>query len=255
MKPVALHTLLHICTESDSSFIACIIIGYVIIFKFNHHCCRIIRQHVNTDSYQRRHEMKKLAAAVLIILSVSGCAMSARIHDDFSEARERAARNNLPLVFMAYGQEPNTAGGVTVEINFQNVSTKTIKNIVFTLTPFDADGRQVSCEVSRKCGTDLTAVGYFRYDSGYSSRYWENVWYSRVIQYIQVNAVTITFMDGATQIVNKPEDLSKMAIAVEAWSYTHFWSGQAIGSKPASGGPPANRIPLRTEPVRTEPLK
>ncbi|MCX5903075.1 MAG: hypothetical protein NTV89_06300, partial [Proteobacteria bacterium] len=154
------------------------------------------------------------------------------------------------LVFMAYGQEPNSAGGITVNLDFQNVGTKTIKSIVFTLTPFDADGRQVSCDVSRKCSTDLTATGYLRADSGYYLKYWENVWYSRTIKYIQVNAVTITFMDGATQIVNKPADLSNMAIAVEAWSYTHFWSDHAIGSRPASGAPPANRIPLRTEPLK-----
>ena len=34
MKPVALHILLHIFTESDF-FIACIIIVYVIIFKLS----------------------------------------------------------------------------------------------------------------------------------------------------------------------------------------------------------------------------
>lgn len=205
--------------------------------------------------YQRSRQMRKSALAVLTILLVAGCAMSARIHEDFSEAKERAARNNLPLVFMAYGQEPNSAGGVTVNMDFQNAGTKTIKSIIFTLTPYDELGRQVSCEVNRKCATDLTATGYYRADSGYYSKYWENVWYSQSIKYIQVNAVTITFLDGTTQIVNKPADLSNMAIAVEAWSYSHFWSGSAIGSKPASGAPPANRIPLRTEPVRTEPLK
>ena len=94
---------------------------------------------------------------------------------------------------MAYGQEPNSAGGVTVNIDFQNAGTKTIKGIVFTLTPFDEQGRQVSCDVNRKCATDLTATGYFRADSGYYSKYWENVWYSRVIKYIRVNAVTITY--------------------------------------------------------------
>jgi len=194
--------------------------------------------------------MKKLAVAVLIILSVSGCAMSARIHGEFSEAKERATRHNLPLVFMAYGQEPNSAGGVTVNIDFQNAGAKTIKGIIFSLTPYDHDGRQVSCDVSRKCSTDLIATGYYRADSGYYSKYWENVWYSQAIKHIQVNAVTITFMDGATQIMNKPEDLSKMAIATEAWSLTHFWGGHPIGSKPATGGAPAKSIPLRTEPLK-----
>jgi hypothetical protein len=201
--------------------------------------------------------MKKLAAAVLIILSISGCAMSARIHRDFSEAKERAARQNLPLVFMAFGREPNTAGGVTVEINFQNVGTKTIKSAVFTLTPYDEQGRQVNCEVNRKSTTDLTAVGYFRADSGYYSKYWENVWYSRTIKYIRVTAVAITYLDGTAQVLNKPEDLYTMAISTKTWSYVHFWSGYPVGSMPVSAGPvqPVKPVPLRGEPVRSEPLK
>ena len=199
--------------------------------------------------------MKKLAAAVLIILSVSGCAMSARIHEDFSKAKERAARNNLPLVFMAYGQEPNSAGGITVNIDFQNADTRTIKGIVFSLTPYDEQGRQVSCEVNRKCATDLTASGYFRPDSGYYSRYWENVWYSRLIKYIRVNAVTVTYMDGPTRVITKPEDLYRMSVSTKIWSYTHFWSGYPVGTKPEMEAEPVSRIPQRTEPVRTEPLK
>ena len=201
--------------------------------------------------------MRKSALAVLTILLVAGCAMSARIHEDFSEAKERAARNNLPLVFMAYGQEPNSAGGVTVNMDFQNAGTKTIENIIFTLTPYDEQGRQVSCDVNRKCSTDLTAKGYFRADSGFYSKYWENVWYSRVIKYVRVNAVSITYLDGATQVINKPEDLYTMAIRTETWSYMHFWSGYPVGSMPASVGPeqPVKPAPQPAQPVRTEPLK
>lgn len=201
--------------------------------------------------------MRKTALTVLTILLITGCAMSARIHRDFSEAKERVVRRNLPLVFMAHGKEPNTAGGVTVNIDFENVSTKTIKSIVFTLTPFDQDGRQLSCEVNRKCATDLTAVGYFRPEDGYYTRYWDNVWYSRTMKYIRVNAVAITYLDGTTQVINKPEDLYTMAISTDTWSYVHFWSGYPVGSMPVSASPeqPVKPVPLRTEPVRTEPLK
>lgn len=201
--------------------------------------------------------MRKLALAVLTILLIAGCATSARIHEDFSEAREQAMRQNLPLVFMAYGREPNSAGGVTVDIDFENVSTKTIKSIVFTLTPYDQDGRQVSCEVNRKGATELTASGYFRADSGYYSKYWENVWYSRTIKYIRVSAVAITYLDGTTQVINKPEDLYAMAIRTETWSYMHFWSGYPVGSMPTVVSPeqPAKPAPPLAQPVRTEPLK
>ena len=199
--------------------------------------------------------MRKLAAAVLIILSVSGCAMSARIHRDFSDAKERAARHNLPLVFMAYGQEPNSAGGITVNIDFQNAGPQTLKGVVFSLTPYDEQGRQVSCEVNRKCATDLTATGYFRADSGYYSKYWENVWYSRVIKYIRVNAVTVTSMDGTTRVITKPEDLYQMSISTKTWSYTHFWSGYPVGTKPEMDAEPVSPAPQRTKPVRTEPVR
>jgi hypothetical protein len=201
--------------------------------------------------------MKKLAAAVLLIVSVTGCAMSAGIHRDFFEAKERAVRHKLPLVFMAYGQKPNTAGGVSVNIDFQNAGTQTLKGVAFSLVPYDEQGRQVSCEVNRTCATELKATGYFRPDGGYYSRSWENVWYSRTIKYIRVTAVSVTHMDGATQVINRPEDLFAMSIRTETWSFVHFWSGYPVGSMPETASPEqqVKPAPQQAQPIRTEPLK
>jgi hypothetical protein len=204
--------------------------------------------------------MKKLTSAVLIILLVAGCVTSlnppeflmtsGRIHGLFAKAKERAMRANLPIIFMPHGREPHSAGGVTVDIDFQNVSGKTIRSVVFTLTPYDQNGNQVACEVSKKCETELNATGYFRSDGGFYSRNWENVWYSSTIKYLQVNAVAITYLDNSTQTIKNPDDLYKMAIHADTKSYIYWWSGYPIGSRETQDLKPASPAPLRSEPIQ-----
>ena len=96
----------------------------------------------------------------------------------------------------------------------------------------------------------LTAEGYFRSDGGYYSRNWENVWYSATIKYLQVNTVTITYLDDTTQTIKNPDDLYKMAIHADTKSYIYWWSGYPIGSKPAQEIKPASPAPLRSEPIQ-----
>ena len=194
--------------------------------------------------------MQKLTGAVLILLLIAGCATSAQIHGAFAKAKERAIRANLPIVFMPHGREPNSAGGVTVDIDFQNISGKTIRSIVFTITPYDENGNQITGEVNPKSETELTAEGYFRSDGGYYSRNWENVWYSATIKYLQVNTVAITYLDDTTQSIKNPDDLYKMSIHADTKSYIYWWSGYPIGSKPAQEIKPASPAPLRSEPIQ-----
>jgi hypothetical protein len=194
--------------------------------------------------------MKKLTGAVLIFLLVAGCATSAQIHGAFAKAKERAMRNNLPIVFMPHGREPHSAGGVTVDIDFQNISGKTMRGVVFTVTAYDENGNQIIGEVNKKSETELTAEGYFRADGGYYSRNWKNVWYATAIKYIQVNAVAITYLDDTTQTIENPDDLYKMAIHADTKSYIYWWSGYPIGSRETQNLKPASPAPLRSEPIQ-----
>ncbi len=193
--------------------------------------------------------MKTLTGAVLMLALIAGCATSAQIHGAFAKAKERAMRNNLPLVFMPHGRDPNSAGGVTVDIDFQNLSGKTIRRIVFTVIPYDKTGNQITSDVNNRSATELEAEGYFRSDSGYYSRNWDNVWYSTAIKYIAVTAVAITYLDDTTQVINNPDDLYKMAIHADTKSHIYWWSGYPIGSKPVSVPKPAVPAPLRSEPI------
>jgi hypothetical protein len=194
--------------------------------------------------------MKKLTGAVLMLLLIAGCATSAPIHGAFAKAKERAMRYNLPIVFMPHGREPHSAGGVTIDIDFQNISGKTIRSIVFTVTPYDENGNQITGEVIPKSETELTAEGYFRSDGGYYSRNWENVWYSATIKYLQVNTVAITYLDDTTQTIKNPDDLYKMAIHADTKSFIYWWSGYPIGSRETQDLKPANPAPLRSEPIQ-----
>ena len=194
--------------------------------------------------------MKKLTGAVLMLLLVAGCAASAQIHGAFAKAKERAVRYNLPIVFMPHGREPHSAGGVTIDIDFQNISGKTIRSIVFTVTPYDENGNQITSEVNKKSEAELTASGYFRSDGGYYSQNWENVWYSTTIKYVRVNAVAITYLDDTTQSIKNPDDLYKMTIHAGTWSFVNWWSGYPIGSKEDQEMKPASPAPLRSEPIQ-----
>ena len=194
--------------------------------------------------------MKKLTGAVLLLFLVTGCATSAQIHGAFAKAKERAMRHDLPIVFMPHGREPNSAGGVTIDIDFQNISGKTMRGVVFTVTAYDENGNKIIGEVNKKNETDLTAEGYFRSDGEHYSRNWENVWYSSTIKYIQVNAVAITYLDDSTRIINNPDDLYKMAIHADTKSFIYWWSGYPIGSKPVQTIEPASPAPLRSEPIQ-----
>jgi hypothetical protein len=204
--------------------------------------------------------MKQLTSAVLMILLVAGCVTSlnppeflmtsGRIHGLFAKAKERAVRANLPIIFMPHGREPHSAGGVTVDIDFQNISNKTMRRVAFTITPYDEKGIQIAGENNKNSETELTAEGYFRSEGGYYSRNWENVWYSSTIKYLQVNAVTITYLDDSTLTISNPDDLYKMAIHADTKSYLYWWSGYPIGSKETQDLKPASPAPLRSEPIQ-----
>lgn len=194
--------------------------------------------------------MKQFLGVVVMLLLGVGCATSGKIHESFAKATEQALRHNLPVVFMPHGRKPNFAGGVTVDIDFQNVSGKTMRRIAFTVIPYDEKGDQITSEVNNRSEVELATEGYFRSDSGYYSRSWDNVWYSTAIKYIAVKAVAITYLDDTTQVINNPDDLYKMAIHADTKSYVYWWSGYPIGSKPAQELNPAESAPLRSEPIQ-----
>jgi hypothetical protein len=155
--------------------------------------------------------MKKIIAIIFVALYLLGCATTAKIPELFSTAREQAIRYNLPIIMMLRGRTPNSAGGVAVELEFENISDKTINSIIFSITPYNEAGKPVACDVRLGTCSVLKATGPFRPGTHYS-RSWENVWYSRNISCLRVDSVTVRYLDDATQMINKTQELNTIVI-------------------------------------------
>lgn len=95
--------------------------------------------------------------------------------------------------------EPNSASGVDISIAFRNLSSKTIKYITFSVTPFNAVDDPVFSEIGNKSTVNLKFTGPVdpAISKGtYSTGTWETVWYNSTIKYCKINSATIEYMDG-----------------------------------------------------------
>ena len=97
--------------------------------------------------------------------------------------------------------EPNTAGGVDVNIRFSNDSDKTIKYIYFNVTPYNAVDDVVSSEIGDRNTVSLELTGPIepsdRFDSDtFISVSTENAWYNTNIKYAKLESVRIIYMDN-----------------------------------------------------------
>lgn len=95
--------------------------------------------------------------------------------------------------------EPNSADGVDISIAFRNLSSKTIKYITFSVTPFNAVDDPVFSEIGNKSTVNLKFTGPVdpAIEKGtYSTGIWETVWYNRTIKYCKINSAIIEYMDG-----------------------------------------------------------
>lgn len=111
---------------------------------------------------------------------------------------------NTIKVYSVWVSKVNSVGGVSMEIGWENTSSKTIKYIHFYVRPYNAVGDIVYCEIRdhadfRAWATGPFAPGYKAYtvySSGIvSGMYWENCWYNNTIKYIELYQIRIEYMD------------------------------------------------------------
>lgn len=113
------------------------------------------------------------------------------------------------LISRIRSTNPHSAGGVHVRISFENISEKRIKYIRFSATPFNRVGDSVRCRIQRRSRQILVSTGPYKPWSTDTS-YWENVWYNHSISCIEVEIVSVEFMDGSkTYVVNTERALVK----------------------------------------------
>lgn len=98
----------------------------------------------------------------------------------------------------------NSAGGVDVHIGWTNRSNKTIKYIDFGVSPYNAVGDKVRCEITKKDFKWLESVGPIapgdggiKLNSGERiGSYWGTVWYNSTIKTLKFESIEIEYMDG-----------------------------------------------------------
>lgn len=131
-----------------------------------------------------------------------------KAQEEEKKTAEEKARSILRITKLAFSK-PNSAGGVDLFIGFKNASDKVIKYIYFSVTPYNAVGDPVSCEITRKSLIRTKSTGPFNKGEGLkgnNSGYWECAWYNYHIDSLMLSEVFIEYMDG-TSVTISGEDL------------------------------------------------
>lgn len=96
---------------------------------------------------------------------------------------------------------PNSAGGVGTQLQFRNISTKTIKYIYFYVEAYNQVKDIQSCTVTGKTQACLKYTGPLEPNKGHIST-WENVWYNNTISYLKVTQAEVEYMDGSKETID-----------------------------------------------------
>lgn len=123
--------------------------------------------------------------------------------DDALSLQAQKFATAKPILILGHNAEyPNSVGGVSFTVTFQNTSDKVIKYADFTVTPFNRVGDIATSEIADLSTTSLRATGPFALDyNGSRGIEWGPVWYNSTIAFSLIEKIEIEFMDGTTQII------------------------------------------------------
>ena len=91
--------------------------------------------------------------------------------------------------------QPNSAGGVSLLVTFRNNNPERIRYIYFVVTPYNAVGDVVNCEVRRVSTIEVEKTGPIAPDVINSRVSFRNVWYNHNIRFAILESVRIIYMD------------------------------------------------------------
>jgi hypothetical protein len=108
-------------------------------------------------------------------------------------------RDSIQII-KSYVSEPNSAGGVDLNIIWKNTSKRVVKYARFEVSAVNAVGDEVYSEISLYDGSKWAKVtGPVNPNkvNGYGT-YWECMWYNSTIKKCIVRSVELEYMDGST---------------------------------------------------------
>jgi hypothetical protein len=126
--------------------------------------------------------------------------------------KQELLSKGLPIAIVkALAGSPNSAGGVNVYIDWQNISDKEIKYVVFTVMPYNRVNDIAPSDIGHKATEGLRDMGPYKPGQVVSDGYYENVWYNHTIDHLTLRGAEITFMDGE-KVVFDADQVSQMLI-------------------------------------------
>lgn len=93
---------------------------------------------------------------------------------------------------------PNSAGGVSIYYAFEHLdSTRTVREVTFSITPYNAEGSKEKGMNSGASTKRLRRFGPITVHDGERQYQFENVWYNNAIQCAQIDRIDIVYTDGS----------------------------------------------------------
>ncbi len=122
-------------------------------------------------------------------------------------AAERIGKDFLVTDFGIH--PPNSAGGVSIYYAFEHLdSTRTVREVTFSITPFNEDGAKEKGLNSGASTKRLRRFGPITVQDGERQYQFENVWYNSAIRCAQIERVDIVYTDGSR--VSHRQDLTSI---------------------------------------------
>ncbi len=111
-------------------------------------------------------------------------------------ASERLGKRFLVTDFGIH--PPNSAGGVSVYYAFEHLdSTRTVREVTFSITPYNVDGLKEKGVNSGASTKRLRRFGPISVHDGEKQYQFENVWYNGEIRCAQIDRLDIVYTDGS----------------------------------------------------------
>lgn len=116
-------------------------------------------------------------------------------------------RNGKSFLIKDFDLHTNTAGGISIQYSFEHLdSTRTIREVIFSITPYNSEG---VIERGKNSGVSTRRLRRFGPVSVYDGEQrfqFENVWYNENIECAELNRIDIAYSDGTRSSYSKDID-------------------------------------------------
>ena len=111
----------------------------------------------------------------------------------------RAERIGKDMLITDFGMHPpNSAGGVSLFYAFEHLdSTRTIREVAFSMTPYNAEGLIEKGKNSGVTTRRLRRFGPISVHDGERQYQFDNVWYNDRIDCVQIDRIDVSYTDGS----------------------------------------------------------